>query len=69
MDKERRDKIERLERLNLTAMVDTERLFHNAYVELMMNGLMVDEMERDVLFNLGLIQEKYEDLSAHYNPQ
>lgn len=68
MDKERWTKIQRLERGSQAARDDIEYIFQDAYVELMIIGLKIDEMEREALFSLGLIQEKYEDLSARYKP-
>jgi hypothetical protein len=69
MDKERWNKIQRIERVSQAARDDIERVFQAAYVELMVSGLKIYEMEREALFSLGLIHEKYDDLSARYKPE
>jgi hypothetical protein len=52
----------------LAVQIDVDRALHDAYVELMQDGLRLDELEREILFNLGLIMEKHEDLSKRYKP-
>lgn len=69
MDKERWNRIQQLERVIQAARDDIERTFQEAYVELMITGLKIDEMEREALFSLGLIHEKYDDLSVRYKPE
>jgi hypothetical protein len=69
MDKERWNKIQRIERVSQAARDDIEYIFQDAYVELMIIGLKIDEMEREALFSLGLIQEKYKDLSFLYKSE
>jgi hypothetical protein len=63
MEKDRCYEINVLTKLNLAVQIDVDRALHDAYVELMQDGLRLDELEREILFNLGLIMEKHEDLS------